>query len=46
GTAKGGAILGIVEALRIPVRFLGVGEGLEDLTPFSPAAFAAAFLPD
>jgi fused signal recognition particle receptor len=46
GTAKGGAILGIVEALRVPVRFLGVGEGLEDLTPFSPAAFAAAFLPD
>ncbi|HEV8662513.1 MAG TPA: signal recognition particle-docking protein FtsY [Candidatus Methylomirabilis sp.] len=46
GTAKGGAILGIVEALRVPVRFLGVGEGLEDLAPFSPSAFAAAFLPD
>lgn len=46
GTAKGGAILGIVEALPVPVRFLGVGEGLEDLAPFSPSAFAAALLPD
>ena len=46
GTAKGGAILGIVQALRVPVRFLGVGEDVEDLTPFSPTAFATAFLPD
>lgn len=46
GTAKGGAILGIVEALRVPVHFLGLGEGLEDLAPFSPSAFAAALLPD
>ncbi|MBI4414284.1 MAG: signal recognition particle-docking protein FtsY [candidate division NC10 bacterium] len=46
GTAKGGAILGIAEALPVPVRFLGVGEGLEDLAPFSPTAFAAALLPD
>ena len=46
GTAKGGAILGIVEALRVPVRFLGVGEDVEDLTPFFPTAFATAFLPD
>lgn len=46
GTAKGGALLGIAETLNIPVRFLGVGEGLEDLMPFSPAAFAEALLPD
>jgi len=46
GTAKGGVVLGIVEALAVPVRFLGVGEDLEDLTPFSPTAFAAALLPD
>jgi len=46
GTAKGGVVLGIVEALAVPVRFLGVGEGLEDLIPFSPTAFAAALLPD
>ena len=42
GTAKGGAVVGIVAELGIPVRYVGVGEGLEDLHPFSPSAFAAA----
>jgi fused signal recognition particle receptor len=42
GTAKGGAVVGIVAELQIPVRYVGVGEGLEDLHPFSPSAFAAA----
>lgn len=42
GTAKGGAVVGIVAELRIPVRYVGVGERLEDLHPFSPSAFAAA----
>lgn len=45
GTAKGGALLGIAETLQVPVRFVGVGEGLEDLMPFSPTAFAEALLP-
>ncbi len=42
GTAKGGAVVGIVAELRIPVRYVGLGEGIEDLEPFSPSAFAAA----
>lgn len=42
GTAKGGAVVGIVAELRIPVRYVGLGEGIEDLVPFSPPAFGAA----
>jgi fused signal recognition particle receptor len=42
GTAKGGAVVGIVTELQIPVRYVGLGEGIEDLEPFSPSAFAAA----
>lgn len=44
GTAKGGAIIPIVNELGLPVRFLGLGEGLEDLVDFDPAQFAAAIL--
>ena len=39
GTAKGGMLFGIVQELRIPVRFIGVGESLEDLLEFSPDSF-------
>jgi fused signal recognition particle receptor len=39
GTAKGGIVLTIVDELHIPVKFIGVGEGLEDLQPFSPQEF-------
>jgi fused signal recognition particle receptor len=39
GTAKGGIVLTIVDELHIPVKFIGVGEGLEDLQPFSPEEF-------
>ena len=42
GTAKGGAIIGIREELGVPVKFIGVGEGLDDLRPFVPSEFAAA----
>jgi fused signal recognition particle receptor len=42
GTAKGGAVVGIVAELQIPVRYVGLGEGIEDLVPFSPSAFGAA----
>ncbi len=41
-TAKGGIVFAIEDALRIPVRFVGVGEQLDDLVPFEPAAFVAA----
>ena len=42
GTAKGGAVIGIREELGVPVKFIGVGEGIDDLRPFVPAKFAAA----
>ena len=44
GTAKGGIVVAIQEALGIPVRFVGVGEGVEDLEPFDPEAFVEALL--
>lgn len=40
GTARGGAIVGLRETLQVPIRFVGVGEGLEDLEPFDPRRFA------
>ncbi|MGA9407467.1 MAG: signal recognition particle-docking protein FtsY [Bacteroidota bacterium] len=42
GTAKGGIIIAITRALKIPVRFIGVGEKLEDLQPFDSHAFVEA----
>jgi fused signal recognition particle receptor len=41
GTAKGGAVVGIRDAVGVPVKFVGVGEGLEDVEPFDPEKFAA-----
>ena len=40
GTAKGGAVVAITDALHVPVRFLGVGEGIGDLREFNAAEFA------
>lgn len=42
GTAKGGVVVAVASALGIPVRFVGVGEQMDDLRPFDPDAFAAA----
>ena len=42
GTAKGGAIISIRRELGLPVRFIGVGEGMDDLQPFDPDAFVEA----
>lgn len=42
GTAKGGIVLAITRDLKIPVRFIGVGEALDDLQPFDGKAFAEA----
>jgi fused signal recognition particle receptor len=39
GTAKGGVILSIMRQFEIPVKFIGVGEGADDLIPFDPQAF-------
>jgi fused signal recognition particle receptor len=40
GTARGGVVVGIVNEFDLPVRFIGVGEGVDDLRPFDPQAFA------
>jgi fused signal recognition particle receptor len=40
GTAKGGVVLAIANELALPVKFVGVGEGIDDLIPFDPAEFA------
>ncbi|MDY6795942.1 MAG: signal recognition particle-docking protein FtsY [Actinomycetota bacterium] len=42
GTAKGGIVVAIVHELGIPIKFIGVGEGLDDLHPFDPQEFASA----
>ncbi|QDP71837.1 signal recognition particle-docking protein FtsY [Legionella israelensis] len=42
GTAKGGILFAIANELRIPFRYLGVGEGIEDLRPFDAAQFVSA----
>jgi fused signal recognition particle receptor len=42
GTAKGGVILGICDELAVPVRFIGIGEKVDDLREFDPQTFVAA----
>lgn len=42
GTAKGGVVLAIAEELQLPVRYIGVGERIDDLQPFDPVAFVEA----
>ncbi len=42
GTAKGGIVISICTRLGVPVKFIGVGEGIDDLQPFSPSDFSAA----
>ena len=42
GTAKGGVIIGIQEELSVPVRYIGVGEDIDDLQPFDPTRFVQA----
>jgi len=44
GTAKGGVIFAIAQKLGIPIRFVGVGEGIEDLRPFHAGEFVRALL--
>lgn len=44
GTAKGGVVLAVARELELPVRWIGVGEGADDLLPFDPEAFTTALL--
>ena len=44
GSAKGGILIPIAGELKIPVRYVGMGEGIGDLVPFDPQAYAEALL--
>ncbi len=44
GTARGGVVVAVHEAIDVPVKFLGVGETVSDLVPFEPTAFARELL--
>ncbi len=44
GTAKGGALIPICKELKIPIKFIGIGEDIEDLIPFDPETFVNALL--
>ena len=46
GTAKGGAVFSIKGVLDIPVKFIGVGEQIDDMQPFDPDMFVDALLDD
>ena len=46
GTAKGGVIVGISDGLHIPIRYIGVGEKVEDLRPFNASDFVDALFDD
>jgi fused signal recognition particle receptor len=46
GSAKGGVILGICDELKVPVRYVGIGEKIGDLRPFDPVAFVDALYAD
>jgi fused signal recognition particle receptor len=39
GTAKGGVVIGIVDQLKVPVKFIGIGEGIDDLKVFDKKEF-------
>ena len=45
GTARGGVLFGIAHELRVPIRFIGVGESAKDLRPFDAGTFINAILP-
>ena len=42
GTAKGGIVVGVCQEFQIPLRFIGLGEDLDDLKEFNPEQFVAA----
>ncbi len=42
GTARGGVVLAIMDELKIPVKYIGIGEQIDDLQPFNPTEFAKA----
>lgn len=45
GTARGGAVVSVIDELQIPLKYIGVGEQVDDLQPFDPESFVNALLP-
>lgn len=46
GTAKGGVVLGICQEMKVPIRYIGIGEGIDDLREFQAQAFVDALFAD
>ena len=47
GSAKGGVVIGIVDQFRIPIKFIGIGEGIDDLKVFDRKEFVTSlFTPE
>ena len=46
GTAKGGIAVAIANDLKLPIRYVGVGEAIDDLIPFSPDDYVTALFED
>ena len=44
GTAKGGIVIAVADSLQIPVKYIGVGEGIDDLMPFQCNEFVEALI--
>ena len=42
GTAKGGVVVGIVDQFRVPIKFVGIGEGIDDLKVFDKREFVSS----
>jgi fused signal recognition particle receptor len=45
GTAKGGTAFAITRALKIPIKFISLGEQIDDFAPFEPTSYVQALLP-
>ena len=45
GTARGGAVVSVIDELGVPIKFVGVGEALGDLQPFDAESFVEALFP-
>lgn len=45
GSARGGAVVSVIDELGLPIKFVGVGEGVDDLQPFDPENFVDALFP-
>ena len=46
GTARGGVVISLADRFKLPIRYIGVGEGVDDLRPFIAEDFVDALLPE